>query len=44
MDKEEVLEKISDLCKPLTPEQREYLTDFLTVYTFRKNEAIYSEG
>ena len=44
MDKEEVLEKISDLCKPLTPGQREYLTENLTVYTFRKNEAIYSEG
>ena len=44
MDNKEILEKISDLCKPLTPEQREYLTENLTVYTFRKNEAIYSEG
>ena len=44
MDKEEILEKISDLCNPLTPEQREHLTENLTVYTYRKNEAIYSEG
>lgn len=44
MDKEEILEKISDLCNPLTPEQRERLTENLTVYTYRKNEAIYSEG
>ena len=44
MDNKEILEKISDLCKPLTPEQREYLTENLTVYTFRKSEAIYSEG
>ena len=33
MDNKEILEKISDLCKPLTPEQREYLTENLTVYT-----------
>ena len=44
MGKEEVLEKISDLCNPLTQEQRDFLTENLTVYTYRKNEAIYSEG
>ncbi len=44
MDSEEIMGKISDLCKPLTPEQREHLTENLTVYTFKKNEAIYSEG
>lgn len=39
MDNKEILEKISDLCKPLTPEQREYLTENLTVYTFRKKRS-----
>lgn len=42
--KKEVLQEISDLCQPLTPEQQEYLTKNLTVYTFKKNEPIYREG
>lgn len=44
IDKKEVLKQISDLWKPLTPEQQEYLAKNLTVYTFKKNEPIYSEG
>ncbi len=43
-EKEEILEKISDLWNPLTPEQREHLTKNLTIHTFKKNEPIYSEG
>lgn len=43
-NKEEIWEKISDLCDPLNPEQREYLTQNLVVYTFKKDEPIYSEG
>ncbi len=44
MDNKEALEKISDLWKPLTPEQRSYLTENFTTRTFKKNEPIYSEG
>ena len=43
-NKEEIWEKISDLWDPLNPEQREYLTQNLVVYTFKKDEPIYSEG
>ncbi len=43
-DKEEILEKISDLWNPLSAEQREQLTKNLTIHTFKKNEPIYSEG
>ena len=43
-NKEEIWKKISDLWDPLNPEQREYLTQNLVVYTFKKDEPIYSEG
>ena len=43
-NKEEIWKKISDLWDPLHPEQREYLTQNLVVYTFKKDEPIYSEG
>ena len=44
LGKEEILEKIGDLCRPLNSKQRELLTANLTVQTFKKNEPIYSEG
>ncbi|MCD8318877.1 MAG: Crp/Fnr family transcriptional regulator [Paraprevotella sp.] len=44
IDKKEIEEKIAPLCDPLTNEQRDYLLNSLNVYTFKKNEPIYSEG
>ena len=43
-NQEEIWEKISDLWNPLNHGQREYLTQNLTVYTFKKDEPIYREG
>lgn len=44
ISREEVLEKISDLWSPLNDKQRDYLTENLTIHTFKKNEPIYCEG
>lgn len=44
MNKKEVLEKLSDLYTPLSEEQRDYLSQSLTLHTYKKNESIYNEG
>lgn len=44
MNKKEALEKMSDLYEPLNEEQRNYLSQSLTLHTYKKNEPIYNEG
>jgi hypothetical protein len=44
ISRKEALEKISMLWELLTEEQKEILTPHITICSYKKNEAIYSEG
>ncbi|MDE7378431.1 MAG: Crp/Fnr family transcriptional regulator [Paraprevotella sp.] len=44
LSRKEVLEKISILWELLTEEQKEFLAPYITVRSYKRNEAIYSEG
>ena len=41
---EEYLDKISDMLNTLTDEQREVLTEHISVVRYKKNDIIYKEG
>ena len=41
---EEVMEKLSALCRHLTDEQKELLRKHITIQDYKKNDLIYSEG